>query len=151
MFYFVLIFANWEILTLWPFFSKCVRIFSNIIRDNFIGGASSTFIEYIGFHADDQPPRLIYHPLSSKYLSVGPNDKFLLLHPNNCRTSKYTLWTCENGQLKNMNGKYVKFMTLTQFDALTDIEPIKDILAQLDIALHFLSADNEYAFHSQTS
>ena len=84
-------------------------------------------------------------------MSVGPNDKFLLLHPNNCRTSKYTLWTCENGQLKNMNGKYVKFMTLTQFDALTDIEPIKDILAKLDIALHFLSADNEYAFHSQTS
>ena len=42
-----------------------------------------------------------------------------------------------------MNGKYVKFMTLTQFDALTDIEPIKDTLAQLDIALHCLSADNE--------
>ena len=60
---------------------------------------------------------LLQHRFTSLFLSIGPKDDLLFLHPHNCRTHKHILWACYQGKLINKNGKVVKFITKAEFDA----------------------------------
>ena len=75
-------------------------------------------IKYLGIITEDGDPFHLQHLGSSLYLSLYHRDQSLYLHPLNCGTINGTLWTCRQGQLRNINGNYLKFMKKTTDDLI---------------------------------
>ena len=67
-------------------------------------------LKYLDITAEGGDQFLLQHVESSLYLSIYHRNLSLYLHPLNCGTSQGTMWTCRQGQLRNINtGQYLKF------------------------------------------
>ena len=67
-------------------------------------------LKYLDIIAEGGDQFLLQHVESSLYLSIYHRNLSLYLHPLNCGTSQGTMWTCRQGQLRNINtGQYLKF------------------------------------------
>ena len=77
-------------------------------------------LKFLGFKTIDDYPSLLQHQTTSFFVSGGPKDELIFLHPYNCRTRNHILWSCHQGQLRNRNGKFLKFMTKAVYDAMEE-------------------------------
>ena len=101
-----------------------LTVFVKLVRSTWSG---LQFINFLTEEEDAEEFVLFKHKNSKKYLSVGPLDNLLYLHQYDCRTNQLIQWKCEQGQLRNNNGKYLKFMTRAEYDAITDKQGVETV------------------------
>ena len=70
---------------------------------------SRSGLKFFGIRTYPAQEKFLLKHEEDKFLSLSP-DGNVYLHPHNCRTHSHVLWSCENGQLKNNNGNYLKFI-----------------------------------------
>ena len=85
-------------------------ILANSIKILMVGHENSrSGLKFFGIRTYPAQEEFLLKHAEDNFLSLSP-DGNVYLHPHNCRTHSHVLWSCENGQLKNNNGNYLKFI-----------------------------------------